>query len=85
MLFHSIRGKGVFRRFRTVLQRLGLVDEWYQFREQKLREFVEYWCRENRTEFEQENSNKPIIKDINSCFLFTIHKYFYLFYLLIRH
>lgn len=52
MLSHSIRGKGAFRRFRTVLERLGLVEEWYKFKEQKLREFVEFWCQENTIEFE---------------------------------
>jgi hypothetical protein len=52
MLFESIRGKGAFRRFKTVLKNLGLVDEWYKYRGQKLREFVEFWCRENKIDFE---------------------------------
>jgi hypothetical protein len=52
MLSHSIHGKGAFRRFKTVLGRLGLVDEWYKYRGQKLREFVEFWCKENKIDFE---------------------------------
>ena len=52
MLAQSIHGKGAFRRFKTVLERLGLVDEWYKLRGQKLLEFVEFWCKENKIDFE---------------------------------
>jgi len=52
MLFQSIHGKGAFRRFKAVLEKLGLTDEWYKYRGQKLREFVEFWCRENKIDFE---------------------------------
>jgi hypothetical protein len=52
MLSQSIHGKGAFRRFRIVLEKLGLVDEWYKYRGLKLREFVEFWCRENEIGFE---------------------------------
>jgi len=52
MLFQSINGKGAFRRFKMVLEKLGLVDEWYKYRGQKLREFVKFWCRENKIDFE---------------------------------
>jgi len=52
MLSQSIHGKGAFRRFKTALERLGLVDEWYKYRSQKLREFVEFWCEENKIGFE---------------------------------
>ena len=52
MLSQSIQGKGAFRRFKTMLERLGLLDEWYKYRGQKLREFVESWCKENEIDFE---------------------------------
>ena len=52
MLSQSIQGKGAFRRFKAVLEKLGLVDEWYKYRGQKLREFVEFWCKENKIDFE---------------------------------
>ncbi|GAA60106.1 hypothetical protein P20652_1970 [Pseudoalteromonas sp. BSi20652] len=52
MLSQSIHGKGAFRRFKTVLEKLGLVDEWYKYRGQKLRGFVEFWCKENKIDFE---------------------------------
>jgi hypothetical protein len=52
MLSQSIHGKGAFRRFKAMLENLGLVDEWYKYRGQKLRDFVEFWCRENKIDFE---------------------------------
>jgi hypothetical protein len=52
MLSQSIKGRGAFRRFKTMLERLGLLDEWYKYRGQKLREFVEFWCKENEIDFE---------------------------------
>lgn len=52
MLYQSIHGKGAFRRFKAVLERLGLVEEWYKYRGEKLRDFVEFWCKENKIDFE---------------------------------
>ena len=52
ILFQSIKGKGAFRRFKNTLERFALVDQWYEFKEKKLREFVEFWCEENEIEFE---------------------------------
>ena len=52
VLLESIHGKGAFRRFKSALGRLELLEEWYQFRGQKLREFVEFWCIENNIDFE---------------------------------
>ena len=52
MLYQSIHGKGAFRRFKVMLERLGLIDEWYKYREKKLREYVEFWCEENKIDFE---------------------------------
>lgn len=52
ILFQAIKGKGAFNRFKITLERFALVDQWYEFKEKKLREFVEYWCKENEIEFE---------------------------------
>ena len=52
ILSQAIQGKGAFRRFKDMLEKLELVDQWYKFREQKLREFVELWCKENKIDFE---------------------------------
>ena len=52
MLYQSIQGKGAFKRFKIMLERLGVVGEWYKYRDEKLREFVEFWCQENNIDFE---------------------------------
>ena len=52
ILFQAIKGKGAFHRFKITLERFALVDQWYEFKEKKLREFVGCWCKENEIEFE---------------------------------
>lgn len=52
ILSQAIHNKGAFRRFKDTLHRLDLIEKWYTFREQKLREFVELWCVENKIEYE---------------------------------
>ncbi len=51
ILFQSIKGKGAFRHFKSTLERFALVDRWYEFKDGKMREFVEFWCKENGIEF----------------------------------
>ena len=38
ILFQSIIGKGAFRRFKITLERFALLQQWYRFKEKKLRE-----------------------------------------------
>ena len=52
ILLQSIRGKGAFKRFKITLEKFALVEQWYEFKEKKLREFVEFWCIENKIDFE---------------------------------
>ena len=52
MLFQAIKGKAAFRRFKEVLERLALIDQWYKFKDQKLTDFVKLWCEENSIRFE---------------------------------
>lgn len=49
-LFRAIEGKGAFRRFKDTLERFALVDQWYEYKDKQLREFVEYWCEDNGVE-----------------------------------
>ena len=51
ILFQAIKGKGAFRRFRISLDRFALLEQWYGFKEKKLREFAESWCKDNEIEF----------------------------------
>jgi hypothetical protein len=50
ILFRAIKGKGAFHRFKNTLERFALVNQWYEYKEMRLRQFVEDWCEENNIE-----------------------------------
>ncbi len=41
------RRKGAYGRFKGLLERKGLLQEWYAFEEEKTREALIRWCEEN--------------------------------------
>ncbi len=51
-LLSLIKGKGAFARFKHGLERLLLLDKWYQYRDQALAELAKSWCRDNGIEFQ---------------------------------
>jgi hypothetical protein len=53
-LWRAIKGKGAFRYFKDTASRLGLLKQWYQFRDEALKEFIRDWA---------EARNVPIVDD----------------------
>jgi hypothetical protein len=47
-LFRAIKGKGAFRYFKDTASRLGLLERWYQYREEALKKFVIVWAEMNK-------------------------------------
>ena len=47
-LCDAIRGRGAFRRFKDRMQRYGMAEEWYRYRDAALREIAMAWCEEHR-------------------------------------
>ena len=43
----AIRGRGAFRRFRNLAERLGVIDEWYDYKEKEQKKLAIEWCEEN--------------------------------------
>jgi hypothetical protein len=43
-LCNVIRGRGAFRRFKDRIQAYGIAEEWYQYRDEALREIALAWC-----------------------------------------
>jgi hypothetical protein len=39
-LLDALHGRGAFRRFKDAVQRLGLTEEWYRYREAALEEIA---------------------------------------------
>ncbi|MEO5347866.1 MAG: UPF0158 family protein [Magnetococcus sp. YQC-9] len=50
VLFRAIQGKGAFRRFKDTLYQLGMIEQWYRYRDDALKELLVRWCRANNVE-----------------------------------
>ena len=46
-----IVGRGAFRRFKDEIHRLGMVDQWYEYREEAFKEIARKWCEEKGINF----------------------------------
>jgi hypothetical protein len=44
-LFHAIQGKGAFGRFKTVIRCHNIENEWYKFRDERLKEIAIEFCK----------------------------------------
>jgi hypothetical protein len=40
-------GRGAFRHFKDLATEFGIIEEWYAFRKDALREIAREWCAEN--------------------------------------
>jgi hypothetical protein len=52
-MLDSIRGKGAFRRFKETLDRFGIREQWFAFREEAFREIAREWCERHSIEYEE--------------------------------
>jgi hypothetical protein len=44
--------RGAYRRYKDLLEQKGLLDEWYDFEQQRTRQALLDWCEENGIELE---------------------------------
>ena len=51
-LFRAIQGRGAFRRFKDLIDELGLSEAWYEFRENCYRDRAVRWCLGNDLKYE---------------------------------
>ena len=51
-LWRAIKGKGAFRRFQDAAGRLGVLEQWYRYREAAIKEFVVAWAGANSVPYE---------------------------------
>lgn len=52
MLLRAIHGRGAFRHFKDELSRSALLDGWFKFERDALREHAIEWCEDNDIAFE---------------------------------
>lgn len=57
-LWAAIKGKGAFRRFKDTAHRLGLIDDWYRFRDEAVKRFLLDWAEINGIPVDQ-TSRRP--------------------------
>jgi len=51
-LVSAIKGRGAFRRFKDTAASIGLLDDWYRFRDNCYRSRIEDWCESHGIELE---------------------------------
>lgn len=58
-LWRAIKGKGAFRYFKDVASRLGLLEQWYRYRDDAMKEFVLAWAEFRKIPIEDNLKPKP--------------------------
>jgi hypothetical protein len=48
VLLGAIHGSGAFRHFRGAVERLGLLDAWYRYREEAIQQIARDWLEEHK-------------------------------------
>ncbi len=51
-LFNSFKGQDAFQRFEFYVRYFNVMDEWYAFRDQALKDLAIEWCGANGLEYE---------------------------------
>ncbi|MFC0560614.1 UPF0158 family protein [Halalkalibacter alkalisediminis] len=51
ILLHSIKGKGAFRRFKDHVNRLGIDEQWYDYRDQRYKEIAKEFCQSENIDY----------------------------------
>lgn len=50
-LYISLNGSGAFRRFKDTCINFEIIDDWYKYREKRLKEIAVEWCNENNIKY----------------------------------
>ena len=50
-LQRMIQGKGAFRRFKDYCAEMGIIQDWYDYKEQKYKEIAINWCKRNELKY----------------------------------
>ena len=53
-LWRAIKGKGAFRFFKDTARRLGLLDQWYRYRDAAVKEYVMGWAEVKQVTIEDD-------------------------------
>lgn len=52
-LHRLIQEKGAFRRFKDYCIEVNIIQDWYNYREEKYKEIAINWCKENDLKYKE--------------------------------
>lgn len=52
MLCNAISGNGAFRRFKDIIERYDIENQWYDYRDKSLKKLAVDWCNENNIQIQ---------------------------------
>jgi GAF domain-containing protein len=58
-LSRAIQGRGAFRRFKDAVLDLGIAEQWYEFRDEALKQIAIDWCESQQIAFMDDTARKP--------------------------
>ena len=50
-MYYSIKGSGAFRRFKESIRKYRIEDDWYGFRDAKIKEVAREWCEYHKVSY----------------------------------
>ena len=53
-LLNALKGRGAFRRFKDTVIRLGVISEWYTFRDKHYKQVAIDWCEDHGISYDSE-------------------------------
>jgi hypothetical protein len=52
-MFHSIKGKGAFRRFKDNIFKFNIEEDWFEYRREALKQIAIDWCEKNNIAYSE--------------------------------
>lgn len=56
-----IQGKGAFRRFKDYCLEINIIQDWYDFKEEKYKEIAINWCEQNELKYKDDREKLKLI------------------------
>ena len=53
-MYHSIKGKGAFRRFKDNISEYGIEEDWFKYRREAFKRIAIDWCEDNNIPYVEE-------------------------------
>ena len=58
VLYRAIKGSGAFRRFKDSVHQLGVAEDWYEYRNETIKQMAIEWCEQNDIAYIDDLTNR---------------------------